>query len=153
MLYLSHYQTFFLENEDITTEGRLDNITDPPQDFSSSSLTEIFAKPKAFYGKNPLLTGENKIFEFLYFLFFFCFVFSSLQFVLSLQINILISFDFLCFLVSVPLDGEVEEEAPMSVRTVDSERSESSKGSNYSHGNYSFFCISLTIFFSVLMET
>ena len=73
LLYLSHYHTYYLENEDITTEGRLDNITDPPQDFSSSSLTEIFAKPKAFYGKNPLLTGENKIFEFLYFLFFFLF--------------------------------------------------------------------------------
>ena len=130
----------------------MDNITDPPQDFSSSSLTEIFPKPKAFYGKNPLLTGENKIFEFLYFLFFFLFFFFFIVSIFCflcvlLQINIFISSDFLCFLVSVPLEGEVEEEAPMSVRTVDSERSESSKGSNYSHGNSSFFRISFTIFF------
>ena len=112
----------------------------------------MFAKPKAFYGKNPLLTGENKIFEFLYFLFFFLFFFFFIVSIFCflcvlLQINIFISSDFLCFLVSVPLEGEVEEEAPMSVRTVDSERSESSKGSNYSHGNYSFFYISFTIFF------
>ena len=54
--------TYYLsENEDITTDGRSDNITDALQD--SSSLSEIFAKPKAFYGKNPLLTGwKEKIF-------------------------------------------------------------------------------------------
>ena len=51
------------------------------------------------------------------------------------------------FLVSVPLEGEIEEEAPMSVRTVDSERSESSKGSNYSHGNLFSF-----LFFFIILH-
>ena len=54
---VTYYST---ENEDITTDGRSDNITDALQD--SSSLSEIFAKPKAFYGKNPLLTGWKEKF-------------------------------------------------------------------------------------------
>ena len=60
---------YLSENEDITTEGRSDNITDALQD--SSSLSEIFAKPKAFYGKNPLLTGWKEFFYFFSDLFFY----------------------------------------------------------------------------------
>ena len=103
---------------------------------------------KLFMAKIRFWRVRTKYLNSCIFCFFFFFIVSIFCFFcVLLEINILISFDFLCFLVSVPLEGEVEEEAPMSVRTVDSERSESSKGSNYSHGNYSFFCISFTIFF------
>ena len=143
---------YLSENEDITTEGRSDNITDALQD--SSSLSEIFAKPKAFYGKNPLLTGWKEFFYFFSDLFFYNTNLSGIKirikyynlritvieenyfkiivliFLMYFFLFIFLIFFKICyfFLVSVPLEGEVEEEAPMSVRTVDSERSESSKG-------------------------